>query len=90
MEARWRERVDGSFRATISIIAQDSAGLANSITEVISRDLKLNMRSISFVSRGDGSVIGTVSVEVAGAGIVDMLVHSLMRIKGVQRAYRAK
>lgn len=90
MEARWRDRVDGSFRATISIVAQDSAGLANSITEVISRDLKLNMRSISFVSRGDGSVIGTVSVEVSGAGVVDMLIHSLLRIKGVQRAYRAK
>ena len=88
MEARWRGNADGSFRATVSIVAQDSAGLANRITEVISRDLKLNMRSISFISRGDGSVIGTVSVEVSGTGVVDMLIHSLMRIKGVQRAYR--
>ena len=88
MAARWRGNADGSFRATVSIVAQDSAGLANKITEVISRDLKLNMRSISFSSRADGSVVGTVNVEVASAAIVDTLIHSLMRIKGVQRAYR--
>ncbi len=90
MEARWRANADGSFRASVAIVAQDSAGLANRITEVISHDLKLNMRTISFSSRNDGSVIGTVSVEVSGAGVVDMLIHSLMRIKGVQRAYRVK
>ena len=90
MEARWRANADGSFRASVAIVAQDSAGLANRITEVISHDLKLNMRTISFSSRSDGSVIGTVSVEVSGAGVVDMLIHALMRIKGVQRAYRVK
>lgn len=90
MEARWRANADGSFRASVAIVAQDSTGLANRITEVISHDLKLNMRTMSFSSRGDGSVIGTVSVEVSGAGVVDMLIHSLMRIKGVQRAYRVK
>ena len=88
MEARWRSNADGSFRATISIVAQDSAGLANKITEVISRDLKLNIRTISFSSRGDGSVAGTVSVEVPSTGTVDTLIHSLLRIKGIQRAYR--
>ena len=88
MAARWRGNADGSFRATVSIIAQDSAGVANKITEVISRDLKLNMRSMSFSSRADGSVVGTVNVEVASAAIVDTLIHSLMKIKGVQRAYR--
>ena len=28
------------------------------------------------------------AVEVPGAGVVDTLVHHIMRIKGVQRAYR--
>ncbi|MCH5330258.1 MAG: bifunctional (p)ppGpp synthetase/guanosine-3',5'-bis(diphosphate) 3'-pyrophosphohydrolase [Alistipes sp.] len=88
MAARWRGNADGSFRATVTIVAQDSAGVANKITEVISRDLKLNMRSMSFSSRADGSVTGTVNVEVPSAATVDTLIHSLMRIKGVQRAYR--
>ena len=88
MEARWRSNADGSFRATINIVAQDVAGIANHITEVITKELKLNMRTFNFSSRGDGTAVGSVSVEVPSAAVVDMLSHSIMRIKGVQRAYR--
>ena len=88
MEARWRSNADGSFRATINIVAQDVAGIANHITEVITKELKLNMRTFNFSSRGDGTAVGSVSVEVPSAAVGDMLIHSIMRIKGVQRAYR--
>ena len=88
MEARWRSNADGSFRTTISIVAQDVAGIANHITEVITKELKLNMRTFNFSSRGDGTAVGSVSVEVPSAAVVDMLIHSIMRIKGVQRAFR--
>ena len=88
MEARWRNNADGSFRATIAIIAQDMSGLANQITEIVTRELKLNIRGLNFSSRADGTAYGTVSVEVSSATIVDTLIHSLMKVKGVQRAYR--
>lgn len=88
MEARWRSDADGAFRVTIAIVAQDTTGLANMITETVSRDLKLNIRSINFISRGDGTAQGTISVEVPGTGVVDTLIHSIMKIKGVQKAYR--
>ena len=88
MEARWRSNADGSFRATIAIVAQDMAGLANQITEIVTRELKLNIRGLNFSSRADGTAYGTVSVEVSGATIVDTLIHSIMKVKGVQRAYR--
>ena len=90
MEAQWRNNADGSFRATISVVAHDIPGVANQITEVITRELKLNIRGLNFNSRGDGTAAGTVSVEVPSAAVVDMLIHSIMRIKGVQRAFRLK
>ena len=90
MDAQWRNNADGSFRATISIVSQDIPGVANQITEIITRELKLNIRGLNFNSRGDGTAVGTVSVEVPSAAVVDMLIHSIMRIKGVQRAYRLK
>jgi GTP pyrophosphokinase len=90
MEAQWRSSADGSFRATIAVVAQDMPGIANQITEVITRELKLNIRGLNINSRGDGTAAGTVSVEVSSATVVDMLIHSIMRIKGVQRAYRMK
>ncbi len=88
MEAKWREQAQGSFRVTIAITINDSAGVANQITEVVSRDLKLNIRTINLSSRGDGTGVGTISVEVPSTSVVDMLLHAIMRIKGVQRAVR--
>ena len=88
IEARWRSTAEGAFRVSIRIVAADTTGMANHITEVISRDLKLNIRSINFSSLANGCIGGTVSVEVPGAGVVDTLIHSIMRIKGVQRAFR--
>ena len=87
IEARWRAETEGAFRTTIRIVATDSTGIGNRITEVISRDLKLNIRSISFASSG-GTATGTVSVEVPGKGMVDTLIHAILKIKGVQKAYR--
>ena len=90
MEARWRESAQGAFRVTIAITAQDSSGLVNKITEVVSHDMKLNIRSINISSRGDKTGSGTISVEVPSAGVVDTLIYAILRIKGVQRAYRVK
>ena len=88
IDARWRQTAEGAFRVTIRIVAADTTGMANHITETVIRDLKLNIRSINFASLANGCIAGTVSVEVPGAGVVDTLIHSIMRIKGVQRAYR--
>jgi GTP pyrophosphokinase len=88
MEARWREQVQGgAFRASIKIVADDTTGMVNRITEVINRDLKLNIRSMN-LSSGGGTLSGLINVEVPSTNVVDMLIHSILRIRGVQRAYR--
>ena len=88
MDARWRSSADGAFRATIAIVASDIPGIGNQITEVVTRELKLNIRTLSLAARGDGTMRGTISVEVPSTSIVDLLIHSIQRIRGVQRAYR--
>ena len=40
------------------------------------------------LSPGGGLLSGVIHVEVPGTGMVDMLIHSILRIKGVQKAYR--
>ncbi len=88
IEARWRESVDGAFRVTIAIVAKSEAGIANQITEIVSRELRLNIRTMTLNSRADGTALGTLSVEVPSVGVVDTLIHSICRIKGIQRVYR--
>lgn len=88
IEARWRQHSEGAFRVAIRIVAIDTTGMANQITELISRDLKLNIRSMAFEQVKGGLVQGTVAVEVPSAAAADALIHNILRIKGVQRAYR--
>ena len=73
--------------ATVRIQAEDSTGLVNKITEVINRDLKINIRSMSLNST-NGVLAGLINVEVTGVSLVDAVVYSLARIKGVQKVFR--
>ena len=88
LPARWqKEAVTGSFRATIRIQAEDSTGLVNKIAEVINRDLKINIRSMNLGSAG-GVLSGLVNIEVTSSQMVDMVIHNLLRIMGVQKVFR--
>jgi GTP pyrophosphokinase len=40
------------------------------------------------LSSGGGTLSGLINVEVPSTNVVDMLIHSILRIRGVQRAYR--
>ncbi len=88
MEASWRPSASGAFRVNIHIVIRDNSGVTNSVTEVISRELKLNMRGVSILSRPDGTAAGTISVEVPNTQTVDMIIHSLQRLKDVLRVSR--
>ncbi len=88
MEARWREDAQGAFRVTIGLSTADIPGLATTIMDVASKELKLSVRGINYMPKGDGTATAQLVVEVTGANIVDMLLHSLRRVKGVKNAYR--
>lgn len=88
IEARWRDDVSGAFRITVAVTAADVPGLATAIMDVASKELGLGVRSINFEPRGDGMAAARLTVEVPSAGVVDMLLHSLRRIRGVKNAYR--
>ena len=88
MDARWRDDATGAFRITVAVTAADIPGLATTIMDVASKELKLSVRGINFAPKGDGTASAQLTVEVPSSGIVDMLLHSLRRIKGVKNAYR--
>lgn len=88
LPARWQaDGAKGAFRAAIRIQADDLTGLVNKIAEVINRDLKINIRSMSLNSSG-GTLSGLINIEVTSTQVVDAVIYSLMRIKGVQKVFR--
>ncbi len=88
MEAAWKSNTSGAFRVTIAVVMKDLNGVTNQITEVISRNLKLVIRNIAITSRPDGIAQGTITIEVPSTGVIDTVIHSILRVKGVTRAYR--
>lgn len=88
VKAKWKESgTSNSFQTTIRITGIDELGLVNRISEVISRDLKVNMRSISF-SSSNGVFEGKVQVLIPDTKHLEMVLYKLTRIKGVQKAVR--
>ncbi|MDR2936074.1 MAG: RelA/SpoT family protein [Rikenellaceae bacterium] len=88
LPARWRnDTAKGAFRATIRIQGEDRPGLVNQITETITKDLKINIRSMN-LGNAAGSLSGLINIEVTSTQMVDMVIHNLLKIKGVQKAYR--
>ena len=88
MEARWRDDAVGAFRVTVAITAADVPGLATIIMDTATKELKLSVRGINYNPKGDGMATAQLTVEVPSSSIVDMLLHSLRRIKGVRNVYR--
>ena len=88
MEARWRDDAVGAFRVTVAITAADIPGLATTIMDAATKELKLSVRGINYNPKGDGMAMAQLTVEVPSSSVVDMLLHALRRINGIKNVYR--
>jgi guanosine-3',5'-bis(diphosphate) 3'-pyrophosphohydrolase len=88
VKARW-QHTEGSrnFLATIRITGVDDIGIVSNISDVISKDLGVNMRSIA-IDSNDGLFEGTITVFVSDTGHLDSLIKKMVKVKGVMSVRR--
>ena len=88
IKAQWANEtpVEESFVAAVQIAGVDSLGLVGKVTDIISKQLKVNMKSISFESL-DGTFIGQLLIEVSDTGHLDQLMNE---IKGIDEHMTVK
>lgn len=82
VKARWTSQQKIAFLAGIKITGIDDVGLVNNITKLISGELNVNMRSISFDSN-DGVFEGTIMVYVHDTKHLKKLIAKMKLIDGV-------
>jgi GTP diphosphokinase / guanosine-3',5'-bis(diphosphate) 3'-diphosphatase len=82
IKAKWQSQKDKEFLAGISFTGIDDIGLVNNITQTISNELNVNMKSISFESN-DGIFDGKVAVFVHNTDHLNKLMTNLKKVKGV-------
>lgn len=82
VKARWTSQQKIAFLTGIKVTGIDDIGLVNNITKLISQQLNVNMRSISFDSK-DGIFEGTIMFFVHNTKHLNRLIDRMKKIQGV-------
>jgi len=88
ISARWTGKAgSASFQVTLRITGVDEVGVVNRISDVISGDMKINMRTININSH-EGMFEGVIKVLVPDKARLDMLMAKLSKLRGVLKVNR--
>jgi len=87
VKTKWAKNKEISFLSGVRIIGMDDVGVIQKITNVISADLKMNMRSLSIDSK-DGVFEGTIMVYVHDREELDTLSQRLAALDGINKVER--
>lgn len=87
ISARWKAKEVKEHIAKLRIIGIDDIGIVNKITEIVSFQHNVNMRSISFESK-DGMFEGKIQVYVFDRHHLEELIEKFEILEGVKRVER--
>lgn len=88
VKAKWVDNKKIAFLARLNVTGIDDVGIVNDITRIISSELNVNMRSISFDSH-DGIFEGIIMVFVHDTVHLTDLISNIKKVTGVTRVERA-
>src|SRR5690606_597173 len=87
MPAKWIDSSQQDFTAVIKLEGIDDLGLVNNVTKVISSNMHVNMKNLSFDSDG-GIFTGKITLEVKSRAILKKLITNLKKINGIDKVSR--
>ena len=87
LQAKWIDSSQQEFATLITLSGIDNLGLVNNITQVISSNMHVNMKSISFQS-DDGIFSGKINVVVKNNSMLKKLMNNLKKINGIDKVTR--
>jgi GTP pyrophosphokinase len=87
VKTKWREKGDVEFLSGIKIFGYDQIGLIREITEVISSEHSLNIRSLNIES-SEGLFEGIAMVYVQDTKQLERIISRLVKIKGIDNVHR--
>ena len=87
MSAKWIDSSQQEFLVQIRVSGIDQMGLVNDITQEISSNMHVNMKSLSFES-DDGLFTGKINIIVKNNTLVKKLIEKLKKINGIDKVNR--
>ncbi|MEP5341638.1 MAG: RelA/SpoT family protein [Algibacter sp.] len=87
LKATWVDSSQQEFLSEIRISGIDQIGLVNEITQIISSNMSVNMKSLSFET-DDGLFSGKIKVVVKNKSLLKRLLEKLKKINGIDKVTR--
>ena len=87
VKTKWAKNKEISFLTGVRIVGLDDVGVIQKLTNIISGELKLNMRSLSIDSK-DGIFEGTIMVYVHDREELNVFCNRLGALEGIQKIER--
>ncbi|PIE86902.1 MAG: hypothetical protein CSA03_03310 [Bacteroidetes bacterium] len=87
LKAKWKDTEIKENIAAITVHGIDRLGIVNQLTQILSNEDGINMRSISFETN-DGIFEGRMTVLVYDTEHLSSLMSKLQQVEGVQRVER--
>ena len=88
VRAMWAGKRGTQYPITLRVIGNDDIGIINNITNIISKEEKILLRSISIDSH-DGLFNGTLTVMLDDTSRLQQLIKKLKTVKGVKNVTRS-
>lgn len=87
VRAQWSGKGSSHYDITLRVIGNDDIGIVSNITNIISKDEKIVMRSINIDSH-DGLFSGSLVVQLDDKSKLNLLIKKLRTVKGVKQVIR--
>ncbi len=87
IEINWSETQGGEFMGGIKIIGEDKPGILNDVTETLSRNFKLNIKSVNILTKGS-MFEGTLIVVVENLSQLNAVIDKINAHEGIFSAAR--
>jgi len=87
VQVDWAKNIDAQFIGAVKVIGEDRVGMINDLTDVLSKSLKTNMKSIN-VSSDSGMFEGILTVYVDNISHLHKIMARLSKVEGVKNVLR--
>lgn len=87
IDVKWAKNIDSKFLGALRVIGEDRVGMINDITDVLSKSLNTNMKSIN-VSSDSGMFEGIITLYVDGINHLNKIIKRLSKVQGIKNILR--
>lgn len=87
VDVSWAKNIEEQFLGAIKVIGEDRVGLVNDLTEVLSKSMQTNMKSINVSSEG-GMFEGIITAHVNDLKHLEKIIQKLEKVDGIKTVLR--